>query len=251
MNAFPGIVDDFHGFTRHSFEFDGAQCYIVEPAAEAPGRPWLWRARFWNAWPQVDIAMLEHGYHLVYADVADLYGCPRAVERWNRFHALLTGEYAFAFKTALEGFSRGGLIIYNWAARNPDKVACLYADNPVCDFKSWPLGLMDGPGSVADTEKLLAAYAFSSVEEAAAYPGNPLDNLAPLARAGVPLLHVCGDADEVVPFNENSAMVEKRYRELGGDITMIMKPGQKHHPHCLENPAPIVDFILRHSLPRL
>lgn len=42
----------------------------------------------------------------------------------------------FNKKVALEGMSRGGLIVYNWAAQNPEKVACIYADAPVMDFKS-------------------------------------------------------------------------------------------------------------------
>jgi hypothetical protein len=34
--------------------------------------------------------------------------------------------------------SRGGLIIYNCAVANPEKVAAIYGDAPVMDFKSWP-----------------------------------------------------------------------------------------------------------------
>ena len=80
-----------------------------------------------------------------------------------------------------------------------------------------------------------------------AYDKNPLDNLKPLADAGIPILHLCGDADEVVPADENTMIVEKRYRELGGHIEVIYKPGAKHHPHCLENPQPIVDFVLKYN----
>ncbi len=243
---FQGTEDIYRGFTRHSFLLDGVQCYIVEPKEAAPGRPWLWRARFWDAWPAVDLAMLELGYHLVHIDVGNLYGSDEALARWDKFYNLLTGEYGFAKKTVLEGFSRGGLIIFNWAERNPEKVACIYADNPVCDFKSWPFGCGDGPGSAVDTENCLKAYGMT-MEEALEYKLNPLDNLAPLAAAKIPLIHVCGDADEVVPYPENTAIVEKRYRELGGEIKVIIKPGFKHHPHCLENPAPVVDFILANN----
>ncbi len=30
------------------------------------------------------------------------------------------------------------LYVFNWAAENPDKVACVYVDNPVLDLQSWP-----------------------------------------------------------------------------------------------------------------
>jgi hypothetical protein len=33
-------------------------------------------------------------------------------------------------------------------------------------------------------------------------------------------------------------------RSLKVSITFVVKPGFKHHPHSLPNPAPIVDFIL-------
>ena len=78
-----------------------------------------------------------------------------------------------------------------------------------------------------------------------AYGKNPVDNLAPLAAAKVPLLHVYGDADEIVPWDENTGVVARRYKELGGSITLINKPGVGHHPHGLEDSTPIVQFILK------
>ena len=49
---------------------------------------------------------------------------------------------------------------------------------------------------------------------------------------------------------ENALIVEPRYRALGGEVEMIHKPGVGHHPHSLENPAPIVAFLEKHCLPR-
>ena len=48
------------------------------------------------------------------------------------------------------------------------------------------------------------------------------------------------------PFEENSGLVEKRYKQLGGEIQVIHKPGIAHHPHSLTDPTPIVEFIERH-----
>jgi len=40
-------------------------------------------------------------------------------------------------------------------------------------------------------------------------------------------------------MDENILIVEKRYRELGGDeIKLIVKPGMKHHPHSLVDRLP-------------
>lgn len=159
----------------------------------------------------------------------------------------------FAKRAALIGLSRGGLYCYNWAIANPDKVVCIYADAPVCDFKSWPggklKGLGKGDGSTAEWQKLLMAYGFKSDAQAIAYRGNPVDNLKPLADANIPLLHVYGDADTTVPWDENTGAVAKRYRKLGGNITLIRKPGVGHHPHGLNDPTPIVEFIMKYAVP--
>jgi alpha-beta hydrolase superfamily lysophospholipase len=118
----------------------------------------------------------------------------------------------------------------------------------VCDFKSWPGGKGKGPGSRKDWQKLIGDYHFASEQEALAYDKNPIEKLAPLVAAKVPLLHVCGDADEVVPYEENTAILKDRYEKLGGSITVMIKKGFKHHPHGLaDNPAPIVEFIMKHA----
>ncbi|MHC4744765.1 MAG: GDSL-type esterase/lipase family protein, partial [Planctomycetota bacterium] len=243
--TFPGSKSDWHGFDKYDFETGGRKCCVVVPKVAAPGRPWIWRARFFGHEPQVDTALLEKGFHLAYIDVAGLFGSPKAVEIWDSFYAYLTERNGLAEKVALEGMSRGGLIVYNWAAANSQKVSCIYADAPVCDIKSWPGGKGKGKGSAIDWAKCLEAYGLTE-EQAARYKKNPIDNLRPLARAGVPVLHVCGDADEVVPLEENTGILEKRYKKLGGSITTIIKEGIGHHPHSLKDPKPIVEFICRH-----
>jgi pimeloyl-ACP methyl ester carboxylesterase len=239
---FPGKTSDWHGFVRHAFPYDGRQCFVVKPKEAAPGTPWIWRARFFGHEPQTDIALLNRGFHVVYMDVANLFGAPSAVAHWDAFYTYLTKEHGFARRPALEGMSRGGLIIFNWAVANPDKVACIYADAPVCDFKSWPR-----KRSAGDWRNCLKAYGMTE-EQALAYTGNPVDSIAPLAAADVPLLHVCGAADTVVPMAENTNILAERYRALGGTIQVIAKPGCGHHPHSLKDPKPIVDFVLAHTV---
>jgi hypothetical protein len=70
-----------------------------------------------------------------------------------------------------------------------------------------------------------------------------VDRLAPLAKAKVGLIHVVGDTDDVVPVAENTGLIESRYQALGGRIQVIHKPGVGHHPHGLDDPAPVVTFI--------
>ena len=70
--------------------------------------------------------------------------------------------------------------------------------------------------------------------------------LAPLADAGVPLLHAAGDADPLVPFDENTGRLVQRYRALGGEVDVIVKPGVGHAPG-LDDPTPVIEFIAAHA----
>ncbi|NPV47904.1 MAG: alpha/beta hydrolase [Armatimonadetes bacterium] len=245
---FPGTVSDYNGYLRHDFVVDGCDCLVVCPHAEVPGRHWIWRAEFFDHRPDTDLALLALGFHLAYMDVQNTFGCPRAMDHFDAFHAFLTREYGFHRRAVLEGYSRGGLYCYNWARRDPSRVACIYGDAPVCDFKSWPAGKGTGRGNPPEWEKLLRDYGFASEEEALAYDGNPVDNLAPLAAAGIPIIHVFGDADEDVPWEENTGVMFGRYTALGGHMELIRKPGVAHHPHSLDDPTPIVEFILKHTV---
>jgi lysophospholipase L1-like esterase len=243
---FPGTRSEYHGFARYDFVVDGCAACVVTPHAVAPHAPWIWRAEFFDHRPELDLALLARGFHLVFLEVGNTFGAPSAMKHWDAFYAELTRTYGLSTKPVMEGLSRGGLYIYNWAEANPTRVSVLYGDNPVCDFKSWPGGKGVGPGSPDDWRKLQHDYGFASEAEALAYRKNPIDNLAPLARAKVPIIHVSADADEVVPYPENTVLLQQRYERLGGSIRVIVKHGFKHHPHGLDDPTPLVDFILAH-----
>ena len=236
---------NFHGYKGYEYDNNGVKYYIVKPHHTAKGNPWIWRARFWGHEPQVDIDLLEQGFHLTYCDVAELFGSPKAVERWNEFYALAV-KAGLNQKAVLEGMSRGGLIIYNWAAKNPKKVACIYGDAPVMDIKSWPLNW----GDCLDENKrsmslLLEAYGFANAEEAMAWNKNPLNHARKLAKAKIPMIHVVGDIDEGVPVAENTAIFEREVAKYGHSVHVIHKPNVGHHPHSLNNPEKIVSFILK------
>jgi pimeloyl-ACP methyl ester carboxylesterase len=244
---FPGARTQWQGFDRYDFEVDHCNVIVVTPKQAVAGKPWVWRAEFFGHQPNTDLALLAKGFHLVHVTVGNTFGCPDAMKHFDAAYAELTTKYGLARRFAFEALSRGGLYAYNWAAKHPDAVACIYGDAPVCDFKSWPAGKGKGKGSPPDWKKLQADYHFASEADALAYGGNPIDNLKPLADAHVPLLHVVGDADDVVPYDENTAILKQRYEALGGPIEVIHKPGVNHHPHGLDDPTPIVEFIVKHA----
>jgi pimeloyl-ACP methyl ester carboxylesterase len=172
------------------------------------------------------------------------------VKHFAAFHEFLTSK-GLASRTALIGLSRGGLYSYRFASEYPQHVAVIYGDAPVCDFKSWPGGKGKGKGSPKDWVALKKLYDFPDDEAAMAYLGNPIDILSTLFEAGIPIIHTVGDADDVVPVAENTAIMESRYRALGGTMEVIHRPGVGHHPHGLDDPTPVVKFIIEHTTRRI
>ena len=244
--TWPGeTVDQWRGYKRHKFTVDGCVAWVAEPKQAAAGKPWTWCMEFPDAFTDRTgvLQLLDQGFHHVHIVVGNTFGSPSALQHFDAFYETLQ-KGGLAKKGALIGISRGGLYAYNWAARHPEAVSCIYGDAPVCDFKSWPGGKGKGKGSAGDWASLQKHYGFKDEAEALAWKKNPVDELEPLAAAKIPLLHVVGDADDIVPVAENTALIEAKYTALGGKITVIHKPGAGHHPHGADDVKPLVEFIL-------
>jgi len=234
----------WRGFERVDFEFEGHSCILVKPHQAAEGNPWVWRAEFFDAFAQADEAMAQAGWHVAYVRLSDRYGCPSAVEDMEKFRAMLVKEYGLSEKPCIFGFSRGGLYTVNYALTYPQNVDKLYIDAPVLDIRSWPGGKGKGEGSPACWEECKACYGLTE-ETAETFSMNPLDRAEELAKTGIPVIMVAGGADTVVPYDENGEIFVRRFRAAGGVIEEIVKPDCGHHPHSLEDPEPIVKFLMK------
>ncbi|WP_438479578.1 alpha/beta hydrolase family protein [Oleiharenicola lentus] len=230
---------DWRGFARRDFIVAGRPCLVVMPKKAAAGNPWLWRMEFFGHAPDTDLALLELGWHVAYMNVSDMYGAPKAIALLAQFHAEITSRFKLAPKAALVGLSRGGLYAVNYAVTYPEHVNALYLDAPVLNLASWP-GVKHPLWA-----ECLESYGLAESEIFAAKV-SPLDHVEKIAAAKIPIISVCGDVDKVVPMADNTSLFEKRYRELGGTIEVLVKPGVGHHPHGLSDPQPIVDFLVKH-----
>jgi len=215
--SFPGVGQDWQGFTKHTFQCDGRDCFVIVPRTPAPGRPWLWRARFPDK-PAGDRELLEKGFHVGFIDTTGMFANARSLAHWDAFYRLLTTRHGVSKKPALLGISRGGLNVHAWAAANPGAVACIVGVAPVCDITSWPAGRGLSGGHPSSWKQLLAAYEMTE-EQALAYKGNPVHRLEPIARAGIPVLHIYSPQDEAVPYEENTKPVAEQLTALGGRFT--------------------------------
>ena len=248
--SFPGKKSNKGGYDRFDFQVAGKKAYVVVPKVAASGKPWVWRARFPTYHAKVDQVLLGKGFHIAYIDVSGLFGAPKAVAVWDQFYKEMRKQ-GLASKVALKAVSRGGLIAYNWAKKNPEKVACIFAEVPVCDIKSWPGGKGKGIGSATDWKQAQKAYGKTEAQ-LLVWKGNPIDDLGALAKAKVPVMHVVGVQDKVVPHDENTDVLMKNYIQAGGVMTVranTKKPEKAHGHHFnLEAPGEIVAFIEHHCL---
>lgn len=239
----------WRGFSGRTDLIAGHPCHVVMPPVIAAGHPWVWKPEFLDHFPAVDEALLHRGACVVHLELPDHYGCPTAVTAMNEVYRELVSRLNFSPLLGIHALSRAGLWAYNWAAENPARVACIYADNPVCDIKSWPGGLGETPGSPSDWKKCLAAYDLTE-EEAHAHSNGPLECAPIIAGHRNPVLQVLADADEWVPISENGTRMAHILRTHGGDYTEIIKPGALHHPHGLADPTPILTFFEKHLFAR-
>jgi len=201
------------------FEVDGRTAFVILPAAENLHTnrpvPWVWYAPTLPTLPAVEEQwmferFLEAGIAVAGVDVGESYGSPQGRAHFTAFYQELIGKRGFSRKPVLLPRSRGGLMLYNWAAEHPDSVGGIAGIYPVGDLRSWP-GL----------DQACGAYGLTAAQlEEQLTQHNPIDRLAPLAKAGVPIFHIHGDADDVVPLKDNSALLASRYRELGGSMRL-------------------------------
>jgi dipeptidyl aminopeptidase/acylaminoacyl peptidase len=224
------------------FKLFGRDAFLISPPARADGRPtpWVFYAPTLPGTPGPEevwmfTRFLAAGIAIAGINIGEAYGSPAGRAGFTALYRELTQKRNLAPKAILLARSRGGLMLYNWASENPAAVAGIAGVYPVCSLLSYP-GL----------EKACPAYGLSAAELGAQLAQhNPLERLAPLAQARVPLFHIHGDVDVLVPLEDNSGELAKRYRALGGSIELLIPPGQGHNMwegffQC----QPLVDFVI-------
>lgn len=202
-------ITPFKRSENENFAIQGApqgkrRCVVVAPQKAAPGAPWSWRGCYWDHEPQTEIELLRRGFHVAFIT-------PDPGRQWDAWYTFLTEKHGLSRKPAFIGMSKGGVNSYEWSTNHPDKVSCIYADNP-------------------------------------AIRPEPFSKLHELASHDVGLLNICGSADFLL--QRHTLAIEQRYKQLNGSITVVIKDGHAHHPHSLPNPKLAADWIVDHMQPR-
>ena len=227
------------------FEVENHEAFLISATKVAPGvpKPWVWYAPTLPNLPGgaetwMFQQFLDAGIAIAGIDVGESYGSPAGRKLFSALHREMTGVRGYSAKPVMLGRSRGGLMTLSWAAENASKVAGFAGIYPVCNLVSYP-GLAKAAGAYQMTAGELQSHLAEH---------NPVDRLAALAKAGVPLVAIHGDADKVVPLMANSALMQENYKALGGKMELIVPPGQGHNMwdgffHCQE----LVDFVKTHA----
>lgn len=205
--------------------------FLIKPTGKVdPQHRWVWDFPFWLAVNDGfgSVAhryyvekLLAAGFHVAGVDVGPSCASPAAADVCQEFYEQLVSTHGLHKQARGLSHSHGGLIAYGWAFRHPTYVDRLAGMCAATDFRTYPslAGVVTAPTKGLDYGLSLEELTTRAAEF------NPVDNLAPLAKAGVKLLQLHGDQDTLIPTGANATELVRRYRELGGDGEVILLKG--------------------------
>lgn len=233
----------WNGFKRIDFLFEGREAVLVFPERANTNKNWLLKTEYFGAFPDFEIEMLKRGWHLAYIRNITRWCLDEDIDLKGRFIEYLGSEYGLYKKCVPVGMSCGGLIATKLAAKYPEYISALYLDAPV-------LNLLSCPGGVGMAgNKMLQEFTDATgitLSQLTYYRDHPIDKMHLMLENNIPIVMVYGDNDDVVPYCENGAILEKYYRENGGIISTVGKENCGHHPHGLDDNSFLIDFIERY-----
>jgi pimeloyl-ACP methyl ester carboxylesterase len=244
------IAGTYHSGELVELRVRNRMAYVVKPTGTVdPQKRWLWEFPYWLGIND-GFGNLQHrnyvekalaaGFHVAGVEVGNSCASPAAADVCQEFFERLVADYGLHKRARIMGQSHGGLIAYGWAIRHPACVDRIAGICPATDFRSWPM-----LANVVNYPAKGLGYGLSLEElDRRAAEFNPIDNVAPLAKAGVKILHIHGDQDKLVPMSANSTELARRYREVGGVAEVVVLPGLSHGGNELYESEPLLKFLL-------
>lgn len=231
----------YHGYKKFALGINGRNATVVCPNGNANGK-WALKTEYFDDFPDVQLRLLEMGYHLAFSENVTRWYNTSDTEAHKNLADYMHNELGLDKKCVIIGMSCGGMKGVYFASKYPELVSCLYLDAPVINFLSCPFALGKA------TDALISEFVEKTGKTLAdmiAFRDHPLDNIPKLIKNKLPLILVCGDSDDVVPFEENGVFLKRAYEQSDCEFKFILKQNAGHHPHSLEDNTPIIDFICR------
>ena len=229
-------------FRTDTFEYCDREAKIIYPDTEPNGRLIL-KTEYLEAFPAFEIEMLQKGYTLCFMSHPTRWAPDSETEVMARFVEDTAAKLGFEAKCIVVGMSCGGLQAVRLAELFPELVSVLYLDAPVLNILSMAgLGECRCDSLPEFWRELVDTYGFSR-STVINFRKSAIDHMEPLIEHNIPIIMMYGNADNVVIYEENGRVLENYYREHNGDIKVICRSMGGHHPHSLEDPAPIIRFV--------
>ena len=244
-------TDNWYGFDRTVFDFDGYEAWVVEPKAgtERKGRPWTWTMQWATAFvPRTGVPkLLTDGFHhvtiITFKDKMDETGLKASA----KFQKYLVDELGFAPKADLIGMSWGGFFSTRYAANYPENVDKIYLDAPLLCFWDFDPAKEKCRGGYGPWVQMAPADGKWSND-----PRMPVNMAEKLAKTGIPVFLVYGGQDKSCPPEINAVPFIERFKAAGGEknLKVLYRSYFGHHPHGMEIGDPtIVNFFEQPFVP--
>lgn len=234
---------EWNGFQGVRFTFDGNSAEVIKPKCKPNGK-WALKTEYHGAFPEAEIELLNRGWHIAFNKNDNRWAETKDLERKCAFIKFVSKEFGLDRRCALVGMSCGGLIAVKTAVMCPELISVLYLDAPVLNLLSCPCALGNSKESLYEEYFRVTGRTISQM---LSYRDNPIDKMDVLLKNDLPILLVCGDSDETVPYEENGLILKEYYEQSGGKIEFFLKNGCGHHPHGLENCNIICDILEKFS----
>ena len=232
----------FSEFKIKEFTFRERAAKIIYPSTAPNGRMLL-KPEYLGAFPTFDIAMLKRGYYLIFISHQTRWASDEETDIMAEFVLHCAKELGADKRCIIEGMSCGGLQGARFAEEYPELCAVLYLDNPVLNILSmYGLGDCKDEALPAFRREIINTFGVND-STIINFRKSPIDKMELLIANNIPVLMIYGNCDPVVIYGENGKVLEDYYKENGGNIKVISRSMQKHHPHGLDDPTPIIEFV--------
>lgn len=235
---------NWNGFERLDFQLDGKSGILVCPNTPRADKKWLFKTEYFGAFPNFELEMLNRGYYVAHIANTTRWCLPEDTERQAAFCVFLHREFGLAKTCMPVGMSCGGMQAVYLAAKYPHLVSALYLDAPVLNLLSCPCSVGRENGGKMYEEFVEATG--RTVSTLLNDRNHPIDYVDKLIGNKIPLALICGEADTVVPYLENGAVLAEKYRKSDAPFFEIVKLDCDHHPHGLESQDPLIAFVTQY-----
>ena len=235
----------FDGYEIEELEFEGRPAKLIAP--RNPCGRLAFKMEYWEAFPDVEIKLIERGYHLAYIKNSSRFAPKEDCDIKARFVEFLSRKYNLSKRCVPIGMSIGGAQAIRFAGYYPELISCLFLDAPVLDYSSVESYKIGSKRNVWEDE-IVKTYPGLRHYQLPYFSENPVHMTDVLLENKIPIVLSYGLQDTTVDYNSNGALLEEAYGKDNELIKIIPVPFRGHHPHgLLSDNSKIVEFIVEHQ----